>query len=273
MKRVRRRARRDRGLLAAARGAALIAATTSSSLAHAGAWTLEEGAGQLFFNSDVRFGDTVDARAMGESRSSSGGAMEYGLLDWITIGAGLEGRFVWGPNENGVSERAAGVGEYGGWVRTRLWRDDWNVVSAQVRYVQAGPYSVEAEPSLGDGANEIDLRLLAGRGLETAWGRGWLNAEGAYRLRTGGAVDQLRLDLTAGLRPAPLPKSLVMVQSFGTVALSQDGRSSYDLLKVGPSIGYQVSDQTTVVLGGMREVAGRNVDLGTAVTSSVWVKF
>lgn len=256
-------------------------ATAAASLvavdAQAGAWTLEEDATQLFlqveyFEADTGFDANGDP-ANGTYRKLNGAfSTEYGLFDWLTIGSKAEARQT-EIDSDGQDAKTYGPAEGGVWARVRFWRGAATVASAQIGYTDASAYDERLRPSLGDGASEIDMRGLIGHGFGAEWGDGWLNAEAAYRLRFEDAADQIRLDLTAGFRPAAAPRLLLMAQSFGTYAAGNGTRSDYDVLKLSPSVGFEITPSVTVQIGVSREVMGRDIEEGQAVFSSLWWTF
>ncbi len=150
---------------------------------------------------------------------------------------------------------------------------------------QGDPFSVQAGVTLPlgdivdtgqaqlDDEREIDLRLMYGRGFGTDWGDAFIDAQGGLRLRLEDSADEIRLDLTAGLRPAP--RWLLLAQAFGTLGLRNEEPfgDDFDVLKLAPSVGYEIVEGATLVLGVEREVAGRNIDRGTRFKLSVWTTF
>ncbi|MEM1420337.1 MAG: hypothetical protein AAGF51_06910 [Pseudomonadota bacterium] len=254
----------------------------ASSPALAGAWTLEPGATQIVsqseaFESDASF-DALGAPADGTYRKASFSlAIEHGLFDGITVGGRAEGRIT-AISSDGQDGANMGLAEVGVSVRGRIWRNDWTVASAQVGYTNASFQDAltpadHIQPTVGDDASEVDVRALLGHGFQTPWGDGWLNAETAYRLRFNDAVDQARFDLTTGMRPSGASRFIFMAQAFGTHALGNGSRSDYDVWKLSPSIGYEFTPSLTLQIGATQEVAGRNIEEGRSLFTSVWWTF
>ena len=100
--------------------------------------------------------------------------------------------------------------------RARLWTGDGGVLSAQVVGRIPGPGD-DADPArIGHTDPELDLRLLLGQGFAIGDWPSFVDAQAAYRLRTGDPADEIRADLTFGTRPHP--RLLLLAQSFNVVA-------------------------------------------------------
>lgn len=252
-----------------------------ASVASAGPWTLAEGEEKFFASFEYREdpaefdarGDRADGR---RQQAVSAIATEYGVTNALTLGFRTEGR--WSSLESdGVDRSHSGLTETAVWLRARLWQgevaDTQAVFSGQLRGGLAGRYDPNLRPELGDGASEVELRGLAGFGFATPFGHGWAGGEAGYRYRDRDAADQLRLDGTLGVRPEALPDAMVMLEGFGTVAVGSGERSDFDLLKLAPSVGYDVTESLAFRVGVTTEVLTRNIEAGTAVNFDVWWGF
>ena len=272
---------------------AALAGTTAASLAWvasilltppnaaAGPWTLAEDEEKFFISLEYRDdpakfdarGDRADGRRV---QVVGAVATEYGVTDAITLGLRTEGR--WSSLESdGVGRDNAGLTETAVWLRTRFWEGEIGgtqaVVSGQLRGGLAGRYDPNLRPELGDGASDVELRGLAGFGFATPMGDGWAGAEAGYRYRDRDAADQVRLDGVFGVRPEALPDAMVMLEGFGAVAAGSGARSDFDVLKLAPSVGYDVTDSLAFRVGVTTEVLTRNIEAGTAVNFDVWWGF
>lgn len=245
--------------------------------ARAGPWTLPQGATQQFIEIEARKAparfDAIGAPTSGERYSGTASVtLERGLQDWLTLGLKSEGRGVL-LETDGVDAANVGEAERGIWGRARLWSNDHWVASAQLGYSMAGDLPEVAGAELGDGANEIEGRALVGRGWSAGPALGWLSAEAAYRSRDHGARDQVRLDLTAGVRPTAAPRLLAFGQMFATKAVGPGEMGDYDLLKVSGKVGVEVTSSMTVVLGATHEAAGRGITRGDSASIGLWLRF
>ena len=249
--------------------------------ASAGPWTLAEGEEKFFASIEYRDdpaeydarGDRADGR---RQQAVAAIATEYGVTDALTLGFRTEGR--WSSLDSDGADRSHyGLTETAVWLRARLWQGEaattQMVISGQLRGGLAGRYDPSLRPELGDGASDVELRGLAGFGFNTPIGHGWAGSEAGYRYRDRDAADQIRLDGVFGVRPEALPGAMVMLESFGTVAVGSGERSDFDLLKVTPSVGYEVSENLTFRLGVTSEVLTRNIEAGTAVNFDIWWGF
>ena len=73
-------------------------------------------------------------------------------------------------------------------------------------------------PRKGDTGWAGEARLNAGRNFTLAGVPGFLDAEGAFRLRTQGPPNEWHGDLTVGFKFTP--KLMLMLQDFTTVTMS-----------------------------------------------------
>jgi hypothetical protein len=245
-----------------ARAARLIFAfALAPGVADAAAWTREPGATFLSLGTGwFRTGG-------GYEEATASVYVEHGVAEAITLGGAVE---LARPSEDDASTDLTASA----FARFRLWRgaagDPFSVqlgVGAPVGDAFAdAPAQTADEPAL-------EARALYGRGFSTGWGDAFLNAEAALRFRLEDSADEVRLDLTAGLRPAD--RWLVMAQSFATLGLrnADEGGDDYDVLKLAPSVGYEIAPGFTLLFGVERDVAGRNIDEGTRLRLSIWTEF
>ena len=233
-------------------------------LAQAGAWTLAPGAaflsaGASYYANDAGTFEQVSAATF----------FEYGLREGLTLGGSLEGDFPVGV-ASGQSARGALTLH----ARRRLWvGEQGDPFSVQLGAVLPVGDLVDTGQAQIDGERALDARALYGRGFATGRGDAFVDLQGGFRLRFDDGADEIRVDLTAGVRPAP--RWLLMLQSFNTVGLRNPdpGGQDFDVYKLAPAVGYELFDGVTVVLGGEREIAGRNIDRGWRVRAAVWTTF
>jgi hypothetical protein len=230
----------------------------------AGAWTLAPGAG--FFSAGASYYRNDPGTF---EQVSTATYLEYGLREGFTVGGSLEGEFPMGA-ASGQQARGT-VAAFG---RARLWvGDQGDPFSLQLGTILPLGDLVDTGEAQLDGERALDVRALYGRGFATAWGDAFVDLQGGWRRRFDDGADELRLDLTAGVRPAP--RWLVMLQSFNTIGLRNargDG-PDFDVYKLAPAVGYELFEGVTVLLGAEREIAGRNIDRGLRVRAAVWTTF
>ena len=240
---------------------ALLALSPAAEAA-AGAWTRPPGEG--FVSAGTSYYRTDEAVPYEETTVALYG--EYGVAEGVTLGGAVET----------VQPLDAPIGFEGDLTLSAF-------AQARLREGEAGdPLSAAigvelpfGDPLIAQSPDDpaLDLRLLYGRGFGTRWGGAFVDLQGAVRLRFGEDADELRVDATAGLRPAA--RWLVMLQSFATLGLrnAEPGGDDYDVLKLAPSVGYELVEDVTVLIGLEREVAGRGVALGSRARLAVWTTF
>jgi hypothetical protein len=240
------------------------AAMLAPALAQAGAWTLDPGAGFVsagasYYSNDAGTFEQVSAAAF----------LEYGLREGLTLGGSLEGDFPVGV-ASGQSARGSVTAHARGRLHVGPHGDPFSV---QVGAILPLGDIVDTGQAQIDGERALDGRALYGRGFATDWGDAFVDLQGGLRLRLDDGADEIRIDLTAGVRPAP--RWLVMLQSFNTIGLRNPdpGGQDFDVYKLAPAVGYELFDGVTVLLGGEREIAGRNIDRGWRVRAAVWTTF
>jgi hypothetical protein len=234
------------------------------------AWTQAPGAGFASAQSTAYATDDGNYREV-----TLGLYGEYGVAEGWTLGAAVDLSQPTGP-----AEAIDGDVTLFAFARRRLWAGpDGDPFSVQVGAIAGTTAGIGAVPAQTADEPGLDLRALYGRGFASPLGDGWLNAEAALRLRFEESADELRLDLTAGLRPAP--RWLAMAQSFLTVGLRNaemngDGfpiGDDYSVWKLGPALGYEIAPGVTLVGGVEREVWGRDIERGLRARLALWRSF
>lgn len=240
-----------------------LTAVVTAATAQAGAWTQAPGA--AFLSLSASHFQTDDG-AFEESSLALYG--EYGVTERLTLGGVIEGSRSLGGRDEEDARLAA-------LARWRLFEGPaGDPFSVQAMAGDNVGDLVPAEPgrAVAD-ETEIDLRALYGRGFASPLGAGWLNLEGGVRFQLGDAADEIRLDATVGVRPAP--RWLAMVQSFNTLGLRNPTGfgADFSVAKIAPSVGYDLGGGLTLVLTVEREVAGRNISRGARGRLSLWASF
>ena len=268
-----RRAAASRVVLAVLATAMAAVAIPGARPALAGAWT--RAPGETFLSLSTSWYRTDDG-----GYEEVYGALygEYGLREGVTVGGAAEWSRPVGPAAP-LEDRLT----WSGFARLRLHEGaagDPLSVQIGASYARQGLQAGEPRQRATDGF-EIDLRGLYGRGFPTALGDAFYDAQAALRLRLGDPPDEVRLDLTAGLRPRGAEGDwldgdwLALVQSFGVVSMrnGDGGDDGFDSLKLAASLGRSVREGTYLGVGMERDVAGRNVDRGLRLKLFVWSEF
>jgi hypothetical protein len=196
--------------------------------------------------------------------------IEYGATDGLTLVLSPSLLGVAVGTERPAEYRGLGYTDVGG--RLRVWSTDAHVVSVQATARLPGARRAENPAEWGWTDPETDIRALWGYGFSLYSMPAFLDAQAGYRVRAGGPADEMRIDLTLGVRPAP--RWLVLVQSFNTLSvrtprgLHEPTRSH----KVAVSLAYTLG-AWTVEVGALATVAGQNALQERGLTTGLWYRF
>jgi hypothetical protein len=243
----------------------------------AGAWTWEEGHGQIGLGG--LFSEANNAFAPGRQVQSATryhkfelqGLVEYGLTDRFTlmVAPGLQHVDIGAPTN--VERNGLGYTEFG--ARWRAWQSDGWVFSTQATFRLPGTTDSANPAAIGYTDSEIDLRALAGKSFTVFGLPAFVNFELAQRVRTGAPPDEFRADATFGLRFAQ--KWQALAQSFTVISegSGQPPFTSYDYSKLQLSAVYDFSPGWSVQLGAFSTVAGRNALQENGLVFGLWRRF
>lgn len=267
-----------RGWVRAALALAISTAAAGPERAEAGAWNLPQGRGFALFDFTLgEGGDYFDgqghrAPARRYAKEEVAGYVEYGATDWLMLVAR--------PSFDHIDIGAPGAGRYTGLGSTsagaqlHLRTVGPAVLAVQGTFSLPGTTSPSNPATVGGTAREADVRVLAGIGdLHIASLPSFVDLQGGYRDRSGGAAAQWRADLTLGIRP--IPRLLVLMQSFtslptgiGTPLLPSSRYS-----KASVSGVYDLSRAWSVQLGVFMTVYGRDALREHGFTTGLWYRF
>ncbi|MCQ8783444.1 hypothetical protein [Mangrovibrevibacter kandeliae] len=253
----------------------LTAAAAEAGPAVAGAWTLPVGRGQVIVGllasqatSGFDAAGVAEKRARYRKRELSAYA-EYGVFDGFTaIGRG-EYRQV--DEGDPVAQTASGLGYTDFGARVRVWHDGATVLSAEVTARMTADDAGGSPALSGSADGELDLRGLYGRAFAVGGWPGFVDLQLAYRLRGGAQPDELRSDLTFGVRPRP--DLLLLAQGFGTFAVTDASESAYSYEKLQVSAVYDLDSRISLQLGGVATVAGTDALRERGLVAAVWYRF
>jgi hypothetical protein len=256
---------------------AAIVMTVLQGQAHAGAWLQPKGRGLLILSGTM----LSSGRAFDDGGSSFdiprynkfelGGWLEYGLTDHFT--AILQPQFRSVEIARPTDARRSGLGYSGIGARIGLWSDEDSVISFQ-SLVRIPGSSDENDPAqAGSTEMEEDVRLLYGRSFRLGAWPAFLDSEFAYRFRGGDAPDEIRSDVTFGLRPRP--NVMLMAQSFSTFSQG-NARGFYDVgweWKAAASVVWDFTKDWSLQVGGIATLAGQNALRERGGFVAVWKRF
>jgi hypothetical protein len=250
---------------------------TSSAAALAGAWTMEAGHGQVVVTAtssvaSEAFDGSRDLVATPRYRKFEFQALfEYGVTDWLTaiVAPGLQHIDIAAP----VTARRTGLGysEFGGRARI-LSGDNW-VLSGQSTLRVPGTFDTGNPAAVGYSGTEHDLRVLFGYAFSIRGMPAFLDLQLGQRFRAGDPPNELRADITLGVRP--LPQWLVLAQVFNVIS---EGASpplfpSYDYSKLQISVVYDLTRQWAVQAGGFTTFSGRKALQENGLVVGAWYRF
>ncbi|MDI4658967.1 hypothetical protein [Xanthobacter autotrophicus] len=259
--------------------APVLAFVLASSPVWAGAWTQEEGHGQVILqgsavHSGSEFGpssDLYDSRPYDKQEATL--VFEYGASDWLTL--------IVAPQLLSVDLGApapssyAGLGYTDAGARARIYNENNMVVSAQVVGRLPGTGTSQSAAAVGYEDAELDLRMLAGWSFPLFGKAAFLDVEAAQRLRFGDPPDEFHLDLTLGVRVAE--RWQVLVQSFNVVSEGAgEGPyfgASYEYCKLQLGAAYDLSAAVTLGAALVSTVFARNAPQENGVVLTGFYRF
>ena len=194
--------------------------------------------------------------------------LEYGVDARHTLVARLAWQSV--RRLNGpVHDAATGLSASEIGLRRALWRDDRQIVSAQLLALVPGVGENVTNQPLGDGDDAWEARLLWGRSLSQ---NQFIDVQMAHRWRGGVDLDEAHFDVSWGWRP--VPRWLVLAQGFSVWSAdpARPGAPEFEQHKVQFSIGRAIKAAEYHV-GIVLTPAGRNTIDERGVFLSVWRRF
>ena len=164
-----------------------------------------------------------------------------------------------------------GYTEFGG--RYRVMQGDNWVFSAQATVRIPGTFDAANPAAIGYNGFEHDFRLLYGYNFKVGAWPAYLDLQLAQRFRSGDPPNEVRADLTLGVRP--LPQWLVLAQLFNVIS---EGASppiypSYDYSKLQLSVIYDLTKQWSLQAGGFTTYHGRNALQENGALVGAWYRF
>lgn len=253
--------------------------------AEAGAWTKQKGKGEIITTGSQYITNSFyDKNRNRHGQSGSyhkrelGIFAEYGLTDDYTIG--FQPTYQWIQTRgSGGTNRDDDLGDTSLFLRKRLWHDDYNLFSLQGLVTIPGPYDRNTPAALGYGQSDLELRGLFGHSGKWKDKDYFLDVQAAYRKRFDDPADEMRFDLTAGIKPKA--GWMLLAQSFNTVGLRNESGNSfltangpdYDIYKLRLSVVKNITDNLSLQIGGETEYYGRNTSTGNTLVVSIWRSF
>jgi hypothetical protein len=252
-------------------------AAAAPSAAWAGAWTMDEGHGQVVVGGLLS--DATDAFSGSRSLQSTPrygkfeaqGLIEYGVTDRFTLMAAPGFQRIDIAPPTSATRSGAGYTEFGG--RYRLWQDNGWVFSTQATARVPGTNETSNPAAIGYTDPEYDARALLGKSFTLGGLAAFVDFEAAQRFRTGAPPNEFRFDASLGVRVAP--KWLLLAQSLNVMSEGSGGLlfPAYDYSKVQLSVVYSLTPAWSLQFGGFSTVSGRNALQENGLIAGVWYKF
>jgi hypothetical protein len=248
-----------------------------ATVAFAGAWTLDEGTGGLYFTGTAM--QASRAFTTGSSlqpiphynKDEAQALIEYGVTNWFTAMFAPSLQHVDIGQPFGGERSGLGYTDIGG--RARIWSDESWVVSGQVTFRVPGTFEHTNTAAIGYTDPEVDIRGLAGLSFKAGTMPAFIDLEMAQRIRIGGPPSEFRTDLTFGIRP--IERWLFLAQSFNVTSEGAGtwGFGSFGYYKFQLSAVYDLTTALSLQLGGYSTYWGRNALQENGLVVGAWYKF
>jgi hypothetical protein len=239
--------------------------------AHAGAWLQKKGHGLLILSATMLSGDEVFDGAGHPldvpryNRFDTNAWLEYGLTDSFTLVLRPQFRAVslakpYDLHYSGLGYTALGV-------RVGLWSSGETVFSLQ------SMLRIPGDPLVGSTQYETETRLLYGHSYNLGAWPAFIDTEFAYRFRAGAAPDEVRSDVTFGVRPRP--DLLMMAQAFSTYSFGGTGgfyATGWEY-KAQLSAVWDFAKDWSVQVGGIATIAGAYALRERGYFAAIWKRF
>jgi protein XagA len=243
----------------------------------AGAWTLDEGTGQLLvtgtaMQSSRVFSTGSDLRPIPHYNKDEAQALiEYGVTNWFTAMLAPSLQHVDIAPPFNAARSGLGYTDLGG--RVKIWSDASWMISGQVLLRVPGTRDFSNPAAIGYTDPEVDIRGLVGYSFNVGTMPSFVGVEVAQRFRIGGPPDEFRTDVTFGVNVTD--RWLLLAQSFNVISEGAGtwGFGSFAYHKLQLSVVYALTPRLSLQLGGYSTYWGRNALQENALVTGVWAKF
>jgi protein XagA len=250
---------------------------THATMAFAGAWTLDEGKGDVIVTSTAMQASSFFSTGYAlqpiphYDKDEAQALIEYGVTNWFTAMFAPSLQHVDIAPPFGGERSGLGYTDIGG--RARIWSDASWFVSGQVTLRVPGTYDHTNPAAIGYTDPEVDIRGLVGYSFKAATLPAFVDVEVAQRFRIGGPQDEFRTDITFGIRPTD--KWLLLAQSFNVTSEGAGtwGYGSFGYYKLQLSAVYALTSALSLQLGGYSTYWGRNALQENGLVVGAWYSF
>ncbi len=269
--------------------AALLLSVLHPGRLNGSAWTQTRGHGQIILTSSLFRTATAFDQDSNDQRFGNAGRFrqfnlnpyfEYGLTSRNTLVVNAFIPFLAFRNQDS-KQTSAGLGDMEVGLKHRFNAPESPWAFSGQMTVMFPTYPDTRTPAPGNHQQDIEGRILAGRGGTIAGHHAFFNTECAYRYRFGAPADHVRSDLTIGFDLAP--RLSLMGQFFAIKGLrngdpfhansNPNAQSDFDLYKYQPSLLLNLGRGTRIQVGWNDAFVGRNTGRGHAAILALWKTF
>ncbi len=253
--------------------ALVVACSVAPGSAFAGAWTLEQGEGQIIITptySDSKKGFDGDGNVVDISDYRKRDVYvfaEFGAAEDITLVAttALSRLSI----ENDGSSAGLGYSELG--ARVRAHASSQTVLSIQGLARIPGEKRGADIAQAGGDTMEYDVRGLIGHSFKIGEANAFLDLQAGYRFRNGAPPNEFRLDTTVGANVGKNTQGFA--QLFNTFSEGGSGFSDYRYHNAQLSVVQNVSAGVSLQAGVLATVAGKNALRERGGFVGLWYRF
>jgi len=258
--------------------------TTGAVSCFAGAWTMPQGKAYVklsmnAYDSDKSFnadGDEANFEQNGTFEDRNVGLyVEYGLKDNISLVYSGSYKFL-EKKDDLVKREFNGFSDMDIAVKYRLMNNPFGVATVQGLVKIPEAYNDDEFLLPGNAQYDYEIRLMVGRSLYPAI-PGYINIEGAYRLRDDAPADEMRFLGEFGVDF--LKRGFARIKAEAIVGMDNEDdltansnpnlSADYDLVKMSMTVGCRITENWGVEVETIREIAGAKVSKGNTYSAAL----
>lgn len=241
----------------------------TASTAYAGAWLQPKGQGlaiaqATYYGTSAYFDDRGSMNSQPRfSKLELQPYVEYGLFNALTVGGSAYVQRVEQSHTDNY-----GIADPEIFARARLWHNENQVLSIQPLVKSSSYFTKGRPPNGGSRSTDAELSLLYGRGLPIFTARDYLDVRVGYRVRNHGLSDQVRLDITNGIKLnekweiTPALRAVIATDVQDVITYRESGDQDYSVLKAEVSGIYHLNEKQWLQAGLFKHVAGVQTGAG-----------
>lgn len=255
-----------------------ISALTPVQLCHASPWSRDNGELLVISRADY-FRSDLESVSIGGvdvggtfERLESNTYLEYGVTDKLTVG----GKVLYGTSwlTRGASIQSdSGFTELEAFAQHQVFRNDRHAGALKVAVgIPSGLSAGVRSGQQSDGA-DLEVALLYGRSLTFNPIKTFAAVEFDFQKRFSNAADQMHFLTTVGIEPND--RWIFLIDMFAVKSLrnAAPGGADFDVLKIQPTLAWRATKRFSFQLGVTKEIAGRNLDLGSTYFVGLRTRF